>query len=218
MKNRTKNQVVRGIIAFCLFAVLPLGMQAQTEEEARWSITPHVGFNSSNMSGQDVIQIGSLSGTSELVKPKRQIGFVAGVEADYCYMKSLSTAVGIWYSREGFRYKEIDGNAHTNLDFLNFSAVENLYVADGLAIKAGLQVGCMLKAKSYLDGNSEDSGNLYKKCNLSIPVGASYEYHHMVLDVRYNIGLTNLCDIKLLNEKWRTNSLWVTLGYKFDIR
>ena len=200
----------RTLFAMLLGMAAPLAALAQSQETGRWSVTPRVGINSSNMSGQDVYV-----DFNRLVKPKRKIGFVAGAEVEYRYMQPLSTALGVWYSREGFRYTESDGDAHTNLDFLNFSAVENFYVADGLAIKAGLQLGYLLNVKSVVDGHSEDIGNSFKKLNLSIPVGLSYEYRSVVLDLRYNIGLTNLCDIELLDETWRTNSLWLTAGYRF---
>ena len=200
----------RTLFAMLLGMAAPLAALAQSQETGRWSVTPRVGINSSNMSGQDVYV-----DFNRLVKPKRKIGFVAGAEVEYRYMQPLSTALGVWYSGEGFRYTEIDGDAHTNLDFLNFSAVENLYVADGLAIKAGLQFGYLLNVKSVVDGHSEDIGNSFKKLNLSIPVGLSYEYRSVVLDLRYNIGLTNLCDVELLDETWRTNSLWLTAGYRF---
>ena len=200
----------RTLFAMLLGMAAPLAALAQSQETGRWSVTPRVGINSSTMSGQDVYV-----DFNRLVKPKRKIGFVAGAEVEYRYMQPLSTALGVWYSGEGFRYTEIDGDAHTNLDFLNFSAVENLYVADGLAIKAGLQFGYLLNVKSVVDGHSEDIGNSFKKLNLSIPVGLSYEYRSVVLDLRYNIGLTNLCDVELLDEKWRANSLWLTAGYRF---
>lgn len=200
----------RTLFAMLLGMAAPLVALAQSQETGRWSVTPRVGINSSTMSGQDVYV-----DFNRLVKPKRKIGFVAGAEVEYRYMQPLSTALGVWYSREGFRYKDIGGDAHTNLDLLNFSAVENFYIADGLAIKAGLQFGYLFNVKSVVDGHSEDIGNSFKKLNLSIPVGLSYEYCSVVLDLRYNIGLTNLCDVELLDEKWRANSLWLTAGYRF---
>lgn len=215
MKERMINLMKSPwLLAFCFWLIANCqqltGAQAQTDWVGQWSIIPHVGINSSTMSGQDVYV-----DFNRLVKPKRQIGFVAGAEVEYRYMKPLSTAVGVWYSREGFRYKDIGDDAHTNLDLLNFSAVENFYVADGLAIKVGLQLGYLLNVKSVVDGHSEDIDNSFKKLNVSIPIGLSYEYRNVVFDLRYNIGLANLCDLSLLDEKWRTNSLWLTAGYRF---
>ena len=224
MKKGMMN-LVKALLPFYFFTFSPLSASAQSDWVGQWSVIPHVGINSSNMSGQEVYFLSLYENGSQsvgvvnnaVVEPSRKIGFVAGAEVEYRYMQPLSTAVGVWYSREGFRYKDVGDDAHTNVDLLNFSAVENFYVADGLAIKAGLQLGCLLGVKYYYDSYTEDAGNSYKKLNLSIPVGLSYEYRNVVLDARYNIGLTNLCDINLVTEKWRTNSFWLTLGYRFTL-
>ena len=48
---------------------------------------------------------------------------------------------------------------------------------------------------------------------MSIPVGASYEYKNVVLDARYNIGVT-----KAFKEGDAKQSAFVvTLGYKFKL-
>lgn len=202
----------RTLFAMLLGMAAPLVALAQSQETGRWSVTPRVGINSSTMSGQEIYYT-----LDDAVRPKRRIGLVAGAEVSYRYMRPLSTAVGIWYSREGFRHDFPEGEKKSHLNFLNFSAVENFHVTEGLAVKAGLQLGCLLSSKSALaDGSSQSESKLYKKVNLSIPVGISYEYRQVMLDLRYNIGLTNLCNVELLDETWRTNSLWLTLGYRFD--
>ncbi len=46
-------------------------------------------------------------------------------------------------------------------------------------------------------------------------VGLSYEYQNVVLDARYNWGLTKIYDVDKLDSK---NSVFqITLGYKFEI-
>ncbi|MBQ8656246.1 MAG: PorT family protein [Prevotella sp.] len=201
------------IMTMLLGIAATFAAQAQSQGTSRWTITPHVGVNSSNMSGQEIYYDFDHS-----VKSGRRLGLVAGAEVSYRYVQPLSTAVGVWYSREGFSLDFPAGESKSHFDFLNFSAVENFYVTDGLAIKAGLQLGYMLSGESALaDGSSQDLDKFYKKVNISVPVGVSYEYRQVVLDLRYNIGLTNLCDVELLNETWRTNSLWLTLGYQFDL-
>jgi hypothetical protein len=51
------------------------------------------------------------------------------------------------------------------------------------------------------------------KFMLSVPVGLSYEYNRVVLDARYNIGITDLFKGE---GKMRNNVIQLTLGYKFD--
>ena len=49
----------------------------------------------------------------------------------------------------------------------------------------------------------------------SIPVGLSYEYANVVLDARYNWGVTKVAD---LGDNSPKNSVFqITLGYKFDL-
>ena len=52
----------------------------------------------------------------------------------------------------------------------------------------------------------------YKKVALSIPIGISYEYMNVVLDARYNVGLTKANEF---GSKDRT--FLFTVGYKFDL-
>lgn len=209
---------VKGLIALFLFVFLPFTAMAQTDWVAKWSVTPHVGFNSSNMSGMDLWYANFYGDDMKVAKSKRKIGFVAGAEVDYHYIQRLSTAVGVWYSHEGCRYDiEVDGNPEFHFNLLNFTAVENFYLMKGLSIKTGLQLGVMLSASEKLAGVSGDAGKVFKKANFSIPVGLSYEYCNVVLDARYNIGLTDLCNVANLDPNWSTNSFWLTLGYRFGL-
>ena len=50
-----------------------------------------------------------------------------------------------------------------------------------------------------------------KKVNLSLPLGLSYEYKNLSLDLRYNLGLSK---INKEGEKSRKNSVFMlTIGY-----
>jgi hypothetical protein len=94
-------------------------------------------------------------------------------------------------------------------------------ILPGLALKAGVQFGYLLKAKMQ-DGLGEysqgDNTSSFKRLNISIPAGISYTYKNFVADLRYNIGLMNLCNVALeVEDSWKTNSLWITLGYQFRL-
>ena len=52
-----------------------------------------------------------------------------------------------------------------------------------------------------------------KSFDFSIPVGLSYEYNNVVLDARYNWGLTKIAD----NSDSKNSVFQITLGYKFDL-
>ena len=64
------------------------------------------------------------------------------------------------------------------------------------------------------EGSGKSSGTtteLYKRTNLSMPIGFSYEYNKFSLDLRYNIGLTkvyNYIEENICNRNWV-----LTIGY-----
>lgn len=62
-------------------------------------------------------------------------------------------------------------------------------------------------------------GKLYKdafnQLLFSIPIGVSYEYENIVLDARYNVGLSKIHSRVLSSDKMQVITL--TVGYKFDI-
>ena len=110
----------------------------------------------------------------------------------------------------------------------------NIYIAPGVAIKAGLQMGFAMSSKMELTTTDytenkegeitpstpkEESYNLnstMKKVNFSIPVGFSYEFANVVLDARYNIGLTPIQQV--LDYKGPKNKVFtVSVGYRFTL-
>ena len=84
-----------------------------------------------------------------------------------------------------------------------------------------------MKAKAKTDGASVDLDEMYgiiskatgeevkiNKFDLSIPVGISYEYKTIVLDVRYNWGLVKIANV---GDAFYNRVLSINLGYKFNI-
>lgn len=107
-----------------------------------------------------------------------------------------------------------------NANYLTIPVLANFYPCKGLAVKAGLEPAIKVSSSFSKDGESidipsfMDASSITKGFMLSIPVGASYEYNNVVLDARYNIGVTKMSDY-LNNPK--SNSFVVTLGYKFAL-
>ena len=102
------------------------------------------------------------------------------------------------------------------LDYLNVPILANVYVAPGLAVKLGIQPGFKLsaKAKAEVSGASAETDlDDIKGFDLAIPVGVSYQYQNIVLDARYNWGVT-----KIMDDVDSKNSVFqITLGYKFAL-
>lgn len=78
-----------------------------------------------------------------------------------------------------------------------------------MAIKAGVQPGFNVTKKISADGVSADIDGV-KGFAFSVPVGLSYEIGGVVLDARYNWGLT-----KAFKDADSKHSYFsITLGYK----
>lgn len=143
-----------------------------------------------------------------------RIGFVGGLEGEYQVADIFSLSLGVNYSQEGFKGKNSPNKV--KLDYINVPILANVYVVKGLAVKLGVQPGFNVGKSLTMDGitssgTAED--DIVKSVALSIPVGLSYEISNVVLDARYNWGVTKT--LKGFDSK---NSVFqVTVGYKFQL-
>ena len=134
-------------------------------------------------------------------------GLVVGAEAEYHVSPLIGVSAGLLYSQQGYKWSaedEDESDFKWKPAYLNIPILANFYVANGLALKAGVQPGFMVAKDHAEEVNTFD---------FSIPVGISYEYMNICLDARYNIGCTKVWkDVKGCNSVFQ-----VTLGYKFKL-
>jgi hypothetical protein len=153
---------------------------------------------------------------------KMRLGLVAGAEFGYQPMDQFAVTAGALVSMQGAGQKDNDyfKDASTTLTYLNIPVMANFYIIPGLAVKAGIQPGFMLSRKSkgkestgkgWVDYEDTDTDG-FKKFDLSIPLGLSYEISDFVIDARYNLGLTNINDND--NIKNKNAVIMLTVGYK----
>lgn len=222
-----------------------MGAMAQEEVEnpvGKFSVVPRIGVAIANMTDNSQAvhsdQLGSL-------KSKSQAGFVGGVDVEYRATEYLGVSLGAYYARQGFRYADyeaVDENnadnrtgyhdQHANLNYVNVPLLLKGYITRNFAVMAGVQAGFLCgDAKFHSEATDlvkdKDGSTIYKettkeetilpskKVDFSIPVGLSYEYMNVVLDARYNIGLTKALDGESRNCK---NKAFVfTVGYRFTL-
>lgn len=132
-------------------------------------------------------------------------GFAAGAELQHQATDKVGIAVGALYSAQGFKKDHFTWTP----GYINVPITLNYYVAQGFALKAGVQPGFMV-AK---DDMSDDA---VKTFDLSIPLGMSYEYQNLVFDARYNIGCTKVFKHSHSDEGYN-NVIQITVGYKFAL-
>ena len=189
-----------------LAAAMMLASVATFAQNAVGQITiqPKVGLNIANVTDAD--------------DADARIGLAAGAEFEYGVTDMIGVSAGLVYSMQGYKYSEGNVDTTVKLDYLNVPILANVYVAPGLAVKLGVQPGFKLSSKTKIEGSgvsiegdSDDDG--VKGFDLAIPVGVSYQYQNIVLDARYNWGVT-----KVFDDGDSKNSVFqITLGYKFSL-
>lgn len=145
-----------------------------------------------------------------------RIGLAAGVEAEYQATDIFSISAGVIYSMQGNKYEEKGITSTQKLDYINIPILANVYVTKGLAVKLGVQPAFNVSDKVKLSGSgasleAEDVGA--ESFDFSIPVGLSYEFNNVVIDARYNFGVTNIAE----GGDAKNSVFQFTLGYKFAL-
>jgi len=167
------------------------------------TVQPKVGLNIADLTDID--------------DSKTRAGVVAGAELEYHVSPMFGISGGLLYSMQGCKGKEEGVEATIKNDYLNIPILANVYVAQGLALKAGVQPGFKVNSKVTAKANgasvTADLDDAFKSFDLSIPVGVSYEYMNFCLDARYNIGVTKVMD----NTDCKHSVFQLTLGYKFKL-
>lgn len=187
-----------------LTAAMMLASVATFAQNAVGQITiqPKVGLNIANVTDADDVDA--------------RIGLAAGAEFEYGVTDMIGVSAGLVYSMQGYKFSEGNVDTTVKLDYLNVPILANVYVAPGLAVKLGIQPGFKLsaKAKAEVSGASAETDlDDIKGFDLAIPVGLSYQYQNIVLDARYNWGVT-----KIMDDVDSKNSVFqITLGYKFAL-
>lgn len=183
---------MKKLLFLAAFVLSSIGAFAQYEG-GEITIQPKLGLSVTNISDGD---------------GDWKAGFVGGAELEYHVSPMFGVSAGLIYSMQGAK----DDDVKLNLDYINIPILANVYVAPGLALKAGIQPGFNVNSKLKSGGVSVDYNDV-ESVDFSIPVGASYEYMGFVFDARYNIGLTKIVD----GSDSKNQVFQFTVGYKFAL-
>lgn len=187
-----------------LMAVVMLASVASYAQQAvgTFTLQPKIGMNVASLTKCDGCD--------------PRIGLAAGVEAEYQATDIFSVSAGLIYSMQGNKAKAEGVTQTTKLDYINIPILANVYVTKGLAVKLGVQPAFNVSDKQKLSGGkasveAEDVGA--ESFDFSIPVGLSYEFNNVVIDARYNFGVTNIAE----GGDSKNSVFQFTLGYKFAL-
>ena len=217
--------------------LLCLSLTAGAQPESYWRLYPKIGFNLSKFPSDEIL-VSATQGNYQL-KSRFKQGFTAGAELSY-ERDVLSATLGLMYANRGTKYKDytyesptyqekVSGLQYT-LHYLEMPLMGGYEITRGLRLKAGVQLGYLLKARFMsssittikedqdhstieADETDIDVKDTFKKLDFSIPIGISYEFSNVVVEARYLIGVTTNSDLV----KARNSSFVFTVGYGFDL-
>ena len=155
---------------------------------------------------------------------KMRFGFVGGVELGDQFGKHFALTGGALYTMQGARVSNDYTKYNINFDYINVPIMAAFYPVEGFGIKAGAQFGFLTRAK----WGDNDFKDYVKKTDFSIPVGLSYEFEETSIDLRYNIGLSNILKERVEGDRSRFYGanidgeikncvLMLTIGYKIAL-
>ena len=200
--------------------LLLLGMGTGFAQNAVGTVTlqPKVGVNVATLTDED--------------DTKARVGFTGGLELGYQVTSKFALTGALMYSQQGAKTDYDDLNGTMKLDYINIPILANIYVAKGLAVKAGIQPAFNVNKTMTVGGVSMDIEDAYEKgtgqrikvnsFDFSIPMGLSYEINGLVFDARYNLGLSKIIDgfnyegVKVQPDD-KNSVFQFTIGYKFAL-
>ncbi len=185
-----------------------------------------LSLNAQNMFIKPMAGI-NLATFTKIDDKKMKVGVVGGLEFGYHLSDPFYISADLLVSMQGTKVKDSQymKDRNSSLTYLNVPIMANYYVAPGLALKAGIQPGFLLSHKTTYSEYDNKTWTEYENTNtdqlqkfdFSIPVGISYEYSNIVLEARYNIGLTNIAkngDDRYEDTDAKNSVIMITLGYK----
>ena len=206
MKKKILSMVVLLATSLCTFAQNGVG---------DWSFMPKAGLNLATMTNDDDAKI----------RPALTIGGEFG----YVASPKVALSFGAMYSQQGCKGNVQGIDATIKMDYINVPIIAACRVTNNLSVKVGLQPGFLIndKVKVSANGASAEVGlkESYEaagmdvtinKVDFSIPIGISYDFSNVQLDLRYNAGLTNILSITG-GEGTKNSVFQFTIGYKFGL-
>lgn len=125
------------------------------------------------------------------------------------------TAIGIQpellFSQQGSKVEDISGDPQDlKMSYMTIPVMVKFYLPGGFNLQAGPQFGFLNSAE--FDGT--DVKDSFKNSDMSLNLGAAWDAPFgLVLDARYNIGLSDVSDDSTLGEL-KSGIFQFSLGYK----
>jgi hypothetical protein len=176
-------------------AVAVLGFSNVVAQDIKFGVKG--GLNLANVSGDN----------TKAFDPVTSFNF--GVMSEISITDKFSFQPELMYSGQGYSF---NSDNVVELSYLNIPLMAKYYVAKGLSIEAGPQIGYLFAAKN----ESVDVKDSFKKIDFGANVGLGYKLENgLNFGVRYNLGLSNINNVSGSSDKYKNGVVQASVGYFF---
>ena len=158
--------------------------------------------------------------------------FHVGGVAEIMISDKFSVQPELLYSAQGLQSEytetifgsDVKFEEKLKLDYINLPIMAKFYVAEGLSIEAGPQVGFLISAESEVEASfegdsenqTEDVKDGFKSVDFAAGIGLGYKLDSgLNFSARYTLGLANIAEDAGDDFSIQNNVLQVSLGYMF---
>lgn len=175
-------------------------MLISTHSYSQFRLGVKAGYNSASLGG--------LKDVANVKEAKSLSGYHAGVFGQF-KIAIVTLQVDAVYSAQGAKWTDSSNAEHTyENNYLNIPIVAKLKLGP-IAFLGGVQYGFLID--SAIDGVADDSGR-FQNDDFSIPVGVAFNLSRLMLEARYNVGVSN---VNTLSDELKNGVIQLSVGFKF---
>ena len=125
-----------------------------------------------------------------------KLGVHAGLIGHIHLTRQIALQPEIVYSVQGAKFDVAGVTTKINLAYINVPLMVQYMFDNGFRLQAGPQIGFLANAKSKTNNTSVDVKNSFKKVDIALGAGIGYvePSSGLGIDVRYNLGLTDISE------------------------
>lgn len=177
-----------------LAVVTALGFTNVNAQEIKFGAK--AGFNLASISGDNTKETDAVT------------SFNFGVLAEIPISEKFSFQPELMYSGQGYSFNDNT----VALNYLNVPLMAKYYVAKGLSVEAGPQIGFLLSAKN----ESTDVKDSFNTFDFGLNFGLGYKFKNgFNLGARYNLGLTDINNLEGSSATNKNGVFQFSVGYFF---
>lgn len=200
-----KSIIMKKILLVAVLASFSLVTTAQ-EEGIRFGAKAGVNFATITGDGTDDVD--------------GKTGFHLGAIVEIPISEKFAFQPEILYSSQGSSEEDGGIDSKLNLNYINIPLMAKYYIAQGLSLQAGPQIGFLASAKSKTEGDGVeveiDADEFIKGIDFGLNFGLGYQLAAGIFfEGRYNLGLSDINDIDGVSEEIKNSVIQLSVGYKF---